>query len=73
MGDVDPDADAEYADMPKFAVSHEGWLLVKIGMLNRSKIAARIVVLPACICLSCRSLLMQALIPNAGRRSSIFH
>eukprot|EP00966_Prymnesium_polylepis_P141947 3277834-Prymnesium_polylepis.1 len=37
MGDEDEgDGDAEYAEMPKFAVSHEGWLHVKIGKLNRS-------------------------------------
>ena len=35
MGDIDTDADAEYAEMPKFAVTHEGWLHVKIGKLNR--------------------------------------
>ena len=37
MGDADADGDgdAEYAEMPKFAVSHEGWLHVKIGKMNR--------------------------------------
>lgn len=29
------DDDAEYADMPKFAVTHEGWLIVKMGKWNR--------------------------------------
>jgi len=37
MGDGDDDGGAEYAEMPKFAVSHEGWLHVKIGKLNRAE------------------------------------
>lgn len=31
------DGDAEYAEMPRFAVAHEGWLVVKIGMWNRAR------------------------------------
>jgi len=38
MGDTDEmGGDAEYAEMPRFAVSHEGWLNVKIGKLNKSE------------------------------------
>jgi hypothetical protein len=37
-GDVEDDGgDAEYMEMPKFAVSHEGWLNVRVGKWNAKR------------------------------------
>jgi len=36
MGDAE-DGDVEFAEMPRFAVTHEGWLIVKIGKWNRAQ------------------------------------
>ena len=36
QGDADDgDDDDDFMDMPKFAVSHEGWLSTKIGMMGK--------------------------------------
>jgi len=34
---VEESTEAEYAEMPKFQVSHEGWLNVRVGRLNKSE------------------------------------